>query len=196
MRIVRSCLCCLASLLISCTAFAAGTMYGGVEIGAKGINASAVEVDSTAGGTALEILELPKKTVDVTIARLKGKEFESVLIDDVAEVARGNLVGSWSGSYADEGMQFPIALEIGDNTLVWTASDQYGRPRVQRRLGYTYESDVLSAQALETSSIVATIKIEWSGRDQFTLRYLTSANPGQVGVTIVFDRLSAGISPR
>jgi hypothetical protein len=93
-------------------------------------------------------------------------------------------------------MQFPIALEIGENTLVWTTSDQYGRPRVERRLGYTYESDVLYAQAPETSSIVATIKTEWSGRDQFTLRYLTSANPGQVRVTIVFNRRPAGISLR
>ena len=58
--------------------------YGGVEIGAKGVKASAIDVDPAI--PSLQVLELPKQTVDVTIARLRGKKFEEVLIDDVAAV--------------------------------------------------------------------------------------------------------------
>ncbi len=64
----------------------ASEKYGGVEIGAKGIKASAVEVDTADSSASLKVLELEKRTVDVTLSRLKGKRFDTVLIDDVASV--------------------------------------------------------------------------------------------------------------
>ena len=72
------------------TSFSVGAAerFGGVEIGAKGIKASAVEVDGTGAEATLKVLELDKKTVDVTIARLKGKNFQAVLVEDAAEVVK------------------------------------------------------------------------------------------------------------
>jgi tetratricopeptide (TPR) repeat protein len=67
----------------------AGEKFGGVEIGAKGVKASAVEVDRDGAKPVLKILELDKKTVDVTISRLKGKKFDAALIDDTGEVVKG-----------------------------------------------------------------------------------------------------------
>lgn len=62
--------------------------FGGIEIGAKGIKVSAVQVEETDAGTTLKVLSLDKKTVDVTISRLKGKNFSDVKIDDVAEIVK------------------------------------------------------------------------------------------------------------
>jgi hypothetical protein len=64
----------------------AAEKYGGVEIGAKGVKASAVEVDGAGSARTLKVLSLPKATEDVTIARLKDKKFNKDLIDDVALV--------------------------------------------------------------------------------------------------------------
>jgi hypothetical protein len=64
----------------------AAEKFGGVEIGAKGIKASAVEIDTSGPTPTLKVLELDKQTVDLTISRLKGKDFKTVLIDDVATV--------------------------------------------------------------------------------------------------------------
>jgi tetratricopeptide (TPR) repeat protein len=63
--------------------------FGGVEIGAKGVKASAVQVDRGGAKPVLKVLELDKKTIDVTISRLKGKKFDAALIDDTAEVVKG-----------------------------------------------------------------------------------------------------------
>jgi hypothetical protein len=74
-----------SGLLPTATATAA-QRFGGVEIGAKGIKASAVEVDSGGSAPSLKLMDLDKRTVDVTLSRLKGKRFEAVRIDDVAGV--------------------------------------------------------------------------------------------------------------
>jgi exopolyphosphatase/pppGpp-phosphohydrolase len=62
--------------------------YGGIEIGAKGVKASAVEVTGSGDTAQLKILSLDKKTVDVTISRLKDKKFSEVKLDDVAQVVK------------------------------------------------------------------------------------------------------------
>ena len=62
--------------------------YGGVEIGAKGVKATAIEVDASVDPPTLKILELDKKTVDVTISRLKGKKFDSGLVEDTSLVVK------------------------------------------------------------------------------------------------------------
>ena len=64
----------------------ASEKFGGVEIGAKGVKAAAIEVVSSVGGATLKVLELKKATTDVTISRLKGKNFADVRIEDVAQV--------------------------------------------------------------------------------------------------------------
>lgn len=63
----------------------AADRYGGIEIGAKGVKVSAVEVD----GETLKVLSLDKKTVDITISRLKDKKFSEVKIEDVVQVVKG-----------------------------------------------------------------------------------------------------------
>jgi len=66
----------------------ASDKFGGIEIGSKGVKASAVEVEP--GATPqLKVLQLQKKTVEANIARLKGKNFAQVLIGDVAAVVDG-----------------------------------------------------------------------------------------------------------
>ncbi len=78
---------CVVGMLLSATAQAiAAERYGGVEIGAKGIKAAAVEVDSSGSAPTLKVLELDKKTVEVTISQLKEKNFKDELIADVAAV--------------------------------------------------------------------------------------------------------------
>ncbi len=57
-----------------------------MEIGAKGVKASAVEVGAAGSSPSLRVLELQQRTVDVTLSRLKGKRFDAVLVDDVASV--------------------------------------------------------------------------------------------------------------
>lgn len=66
----------------------AAERYGGVEIGAKGIKAAAVEVGGTDAAPALKELKIDKKTTEVTISRLKGKKFDAVRIDDAAAVVK------------------------------------------------------------------------------------------------------------
>jgi len=64
----------------------AADKYGGVEIGAKGVKVSAVEVDASTPTPSLKVLKLDKKTEDVTISRLKEKNFAKEKIEDVADV--------------------------------------------------------------------------------------------------------------
>ena len=78
-------LLCLQGLAIPSTALAS-EKFGGVEIGAKGVKASAVELDTSGPTPTLKVLELVKKTVEVTIGRLKNRSFNLVLIGDVATV--------------------------------------------------------------------------------------------------------------
>jgi len=78
-----------ASLVLATSMACASEKYGGVEIGAKGVKASAVEVGADGSQPTLKILELRKETENVTISRLKGKNFADVLIDDVADVIQG-----------------------------------------------------------------------------------------------------------
>ena len=75
-----------ALLCVATSKVVAAEKFGGVEIGAKGVKASAVEVDGAGSARTLKILSLPKATEDVTIARLKDKKFNKDLIDDVALV--------------------------------------------------------------------------------------------------------------
>lgn len=81
--LAAACLCWLSAL----HGFAA-ERYGGVEIGAKGVKATAIEVDASTEPPTLKVLELDKKTVDVTISRLKGKKFDSALVQDTALVVK------------------------------------------------------------------------------------------------------------
>jgi hypothetical protein len=81
--IVFGCLC-----LLSAASGAAAERYGGVEIGAKGVKATAIEVDTSGDSPKLKVLELDKKTVDVTISRLKGKKFDSALVEDTSLVVK------------------------------------------------------------------------------------------------------------
>jgi hypothetical protein len=64
----------------------AAEKFGGVEIGAKGVKVSAVEVDPGGQRPSLRLLELDKKTVNITISRLKKNNFADELIADVAAV--------------------------------------------------------------------------------------------------------------
>ncbi len=79
----------IAFMPIATARVAAAEIYGGVEIGAKGVKAAAVKVDGSGPARTLELLALTKKTEDVTLARLKGKKFSRDLIDDVAIVVEG-----------------------------------------------------------------------------------------------------------
>ena len=61
--------------------------FGGVEIGAKGVKASAVEIGARGGKPSLRVLDLDKKqTVNITISRLRKRNFADELIEDVAAV--------------------------------------------------------------------------------------------------------------
>ncbi|MDB5388109.1 MAG: repeat-containing protein [Planctomycetaceae bacterium] len=73
---------------LSAASITAADRYGGVEIGAKGVKATAIEVDTSGDTPTLKVLELDKKTVDVTISRLKGKKFDSALVEDTALVVK------------------------------------------------------------------------------------------------------------
>jgi TIR domain/GYF domain 2/Ppx/GppA phosphatase family len=65
----------------------AAERFGGVEIGAKGVKVSAVEIGLAEGKPSLRVLALDKKqTVNITISRLRKRNFADELIDDVAAV--------------------------------------------------------------------------------------------------------------
>jgi len=74
---------CLFSVVASAKA---AERYGGIEIGAKGIKTSIVEVQDDG---KIVPLELAKDITNVTLSRLDGSDFKASKIDDVAFVVNG-----------------------------------------------------------------------------------------------------------
>ena len=64
-------------------------LFGGIELGAKGIKATAIAIDTAGPKPVLTVKELDKKTIDVTISRIKDLKFSDVKIEDAAEVIQG-----------------------------------------------------------------------------------------------------------